>query len=55
MNRMQHVRIELSEASDFVARHHRHHKPVVGHRFSLGAVRDDKLVGIAAVVAALKF
>jgi len=46
---MQHVRVELSEANDFVARHHRHHKPVVGHRFSLGAVLEDKLVGVAIV------
>ena len=49
MARMQHVRVELSEANDFVARHHRHHKPVVGHRFSLGAVLEDKLVGVAIV------
>lgn len=46
---MQHVRVELSEANDFVARHHRHHKPVVGHRFSIGVVKDDKLVGVAIV------
>lgn len=49
MARLQHVRIELSEANDFVARHHRHHKPVVGARFSLGAVLEDKLVGVAIV------
>lgn len=31
--------LTLSAANDLVARLHRHHKPVVGHRFSLG-VRD---------------
>lgn len=29
--------VELSEANAYVSQHHRHHKPVVGHRFSLGA------------------
>lgn len=29
--------IELRDANTFVGKHHRHHKPVVGHRFSLGA------------------
>lgn len=31
---------ELKEANEFVARVHRHHKPVVGHRWSL-AVEDE--------------
>lgn len=30
------VQTELKDANEFIARHHRHHKPVVGHRFSLG-------------------
>jgi len=46
---MQHVRIELSEANAFVAQHHRHHKPVVGARFSLAAVLNGKIVGVAIV------
>lgn len=32
--------IELRDANDFVSRIHRHHKPVVGHRFSIG-LRDE--------------
>jgi hypothetical protein len=32
--------IELRDANAFVAAHHRHHTPVVGHRFSL-AVYDE--------------
>lgn len=35
------VPCELSEANAFVARHHRHHTPVVGHRFSI-AVADEE-------------
>lgn len=27
------VPISLKEANAFVERHHRHHKPVVGHKF----------------------
>ncbi len=48
-NRLTHVRIELGEANAFVEQFHRHHKAVVGHLFSLGAVQDDKIVGIAIV------
>lgn len=47
--RMTHVRIDLAEANAFVAEHHRHHSPVVGHLFSLGAVSGGKIVGVAIV------
>jgi hypothetical protein len=43
------TKIELKEANEFVAALHRHHKPVVGHKFSLGAIADGKLVGVAIV------
>lgn len=43
------TRIELKEANDFVARHHRHHKPVVGHRFSIAAEKRGEVVGCAIV------
>jgi len=49
MGKLAHVRIKLSDANDFVARLHRHHKPVVGHLFSLGAVFEGNLVGVAIV------
>lgn len=32
--------ISLKDANDIVANLHRHHKPVIGHRFSIG-VRDE--------------
>jgi hypothetical protein len=47
--KLSHVRIGLDEANAFVTAHHRHHKPVVGHLFSLGAVLGDKIVGVAIV------
>lgn len=47
--RLQHVRIKLAEANAFVEKHHRHHKPVVGHVFSLGATLGDRIVGVVIV------
>lgn len=41
--------IELKEANGFMGLYHRHHKPVIGHRFSIGCFSDDKLVGVAIV------
>lgn len=46
---MKVVRIELSEANEFVELHHRHHKPVVGHRFSIAAEHEGKVVGCVIV------
>lgn len=41
--------MELADANAFISEHHRHHKPVVGHRFSIGAKKDGVLVGVAIV------
>lgn len=41
--------ISLRDANDFVARHHRHHKPVHGQKYSVSAWRNDALVGVAIV------
>lgn len=43
------VPLTLSQANDMVGRLHRHHKPVRGHRFSLGLEVDGQLVGAAIV------
>ena len=43
------IHVELSEANAFVAQLHRHHKPVVGHKFSLGATSEGLLVGVVIV------
>jgi hypothetical protein len=42
-------RIDLAEANAFVRQHHRHHKPVVGYLFAIGAAADGKIVGVAIV------
>lgn len=47
--KLRHTRIELADANAFVAAHHRHHGKVIGHLFSLGAVLDGQLVGVAIV------
>ena len=49
MSRLALCRVELAEANAFVAANHRHHKPVVGHKFSLGATMDGELVGVVIV------
>ena len=43
------VHVELREANAFVEQHHRHHRRVQGHRFSIGAKQDGLLVGVAIV------
>lgn len=43
------VRVELAEANAFISALHRHHKPVRGHRFSLGVAQDGRLCGVAVV------
>jgi hypothetical protein len=44
------IPLELDEANDLVAKWHRHHKPAVGHRFSIGVVTDSGEVVGAAIV-----
>ena len=39
--------VSLADANAFVAVHHRHHKPVRGHKYSLGCMADGQLVGVA--------
>jgi len=40
---------ELKDANAFIALYHRHHKPVIGHRYSLACWEEDKLVGVAII------
>ncbi len=30
------IAVPLAEANEFVRLHHRHHRPTVGHKFSMG-------------------
>lgn len=46
---LRYGRVTLDEANKFVCDNHRHHPPVVGHFFSLGAFDGPKLVGVAIV------
>lgn len=39
--------ITFRQACDFVNKHHRHHKPTVGCKFSLGLFDEGELVGVA--------
>jgi hypothetical protein len=48
--RLSIIPVEFSEACEFVARHHRHHVPPVGHKFSLAVVDDVQTIRGVAVV-----
>jgi hypothetical protein len=43
------IAVDLAEANAFVAAYHRHHRPVVGHKFSIAAVLGETIVGVAIV------
>ena len=38
--------ISLRDANEYVRQHHRHHKPVVGHKLSIGCEANGELVGV---------
>lgn len=39
--------ITLKAANEFVLNYHRHHKPAVGHKFSIACFDDERLCGVA--------
>jgi hypothetical protein len=41
--------ITLAEANEYVRLHHRHHKPTVGHIFSVAVAEGDMVRGVAIV------
>lgn len=43
------IPISLKTANGFVEELHRHHSKVQGHKFSIGVMDGDKLVGVAIV------
>lgn len=44
------VPVSLADANAFVAEHHRHHKRVVGHKFSIGVIDDGgRLRGVGII------
>lgn len=44
---MKVIPLSLAQANEFVTLLHRHHKKTQGHKWSIGVVEDDKLVGVA--------
>lgn len=49
MSGLQLVPVSFADACAFVAEHHRHHAPPVGHKFSVGVADGQTLVGVAIV------
>ena len=41
--------ITLKRANEFIALHHRHHKPTQGHKWSICLMHDAEIVGVAVV------
>ena len=39
--------LSLIEANKFILENHRHHYKVIGHKFSIGLMKDGKLIGVA--------
>jgi hypothetical protein len=46
---MKIVHLELKDLNALVAEFHRHHKPVQGHRFSIGVEHNGRIVGGVSV------
>jgi len=42
--------LPLDEANAFVAQHHRHHQPVIGHKFSIGVADEAGEVRGVAII-----
>ena len=49
MSNLRIVPISFKDAAEFVAAHHRHHEPPIGHKFSIGVADGDVLVGVVIV------
>lgn len=47
--KLEAIPLDLEAANDFVARMHRHHPPVRGHKFSIAAAVDARIVGVVIV------
>ena len=49
MSDLRVVPVDLATAKAFVAAHHRHNDPPIGHKFSIGVAKGSELVGVAIV------
>lgn len=41
--------ITFDDACEFVRRHHRHHRPPVGHKYSIACFDGERIVGVVIV------
>ena len=41
--------LTFAEACEFIKRHHRHHRPPVSHKFSIGVNDGENVVGVVVV------
>lgn len=48
-DRLRAAPIGFADAAEFVLRHHRHHTPPAGHKFSIAAVAGERVVGVVIV------
>lgn len=48
-DRLRLATIDFPSAAAFVRKHHRHHTPPVGHKFSLAALAGGEIVGVVIV------
>ena len=46
-NKFKTIPVSLKAANEFVTTHHRHNKKTAGHKFSIGAMLDGELIGVA--------
>ena len=46
-NKFKTIPLSLKAANEFVTTHHRHNKKTAGHKFSIGALLDGELIGVA--------
>ena len=46
---MKVIPVSLSQANDFIMRHHRHHGPLKFHKYSIGVEHEGRLVGVCIV------
>ena len=38
------IPVSIAQANEFVRQHHRHHKPVAGHKFSIGCAENGPVL-----------
>lgn len=50
MSKLRTVPVTLKASNEFVARLHRHHRPVVGHKFSVACADDSGAIRGVAIV-----